>query len=78
MNEAMKSFMDSLTGAQRKKAEKCTNEKEFLSFLEEEGIQLSEEMLKLVGGGFYFGKQDSSTGEFTGGTGPTPKSTRLA
>ena len=70
MQEALKSILDSLSETQRKKAEKCSNEKELLKFIEDEGVQLSDDMLGLIAGGL---KHKDDKGHYVSG-GNVPES----
>ena len=55
MNEKFKEFYDSLTDEQKEKVKNCKTEEEFTAFGEEEDIELPEELLENVAGGFGAG-----------------------
>ncbi len=50
-----KELLKGLTEEQIKKVENCKNSEEFLAIAKEEGIELNEELLEAVSGGFYKG-----------------------
>lgn len=47
-----KELLNGLTDEQIKKVENCKNSEEFLAIAKEEGIELNEELLEAVSGGF--------------------------
>ena len=62
MAEDLKGLLNELSGklteSQKEKAEKCKSVRELTEFLKSEGVDLSDEVLERVSGGFYYRPED--------------------
>lgn len=54
LNEAIKKFWDSLDGEQREKARSCKSVDELVRFAGSEGVELPDELLDAVSGGYVY------------------------
>ena len=52
MNEALKGLYENLTEEQKEKAKACKTVDEILKFVEQENIELPEELMEQVAGGW--------------------------
>ena len=52
MENALKAFFDQLTDEQKKKAKECKTAEELMDFFGKEGVELPDELLDSVAGGF--------------------------
>ena len=50
--EAMKGIYDSLSDEQKKRADKVDSKEAFMKFVEEENIELPDELVEMVAGGW--------------------------
>ncbi len=57
-NEAIKKFWTSLSGEQRERAKSCKSIDELMSFAGEEGVELPDELLDAVAGGYVYNTEN--------------------
>ncbi len=57
-NEAIKKFWTSLSGEQRERARACKSIDELMSFAGEEGVELPDELLDAVAGGYVYNTEN--------------------
>ncbi len=57
-NEAIKKFWTSLSGEQRERAKSCKSIDELMSFVGEEGVELPDELLDAVAGGYVYNTEN--------------------
>ncbi|MBQ9545284.1 MAG: hypothetical protein IJV00_09170 [Clostridia bacterium] len=58
--EVLKEICDSLTDEQKKKAKACKNEEELLKLAAQEGIELPDEIMDAITGGYIYYHKDNA------------------
>lgn len=60
LNELLTAVWDSLTDEQKEKAKACRSEEELLKLAAEEGIELPDEVMDAVAGGYIYFHKDNA------------------
>ena len=60
MEKALKEFFEKLTDEQKEKAKECKTTEELMDFAGKEGIELPDELLNGVAGGYRLSQEDLS------------------